>query len=182
MADRESKHVAKPQFSFLAELVEYCPRETLERIMIIFKRGEARYGRDNWRTPPYLSKEEITDSLLRHLFKCINNPYAIDDDSGLHHSIHVLINAVFLDAYVSGGWLEESPVGEPKEITPPVDATVSLTAQHVKSLLERKLELVKHNPVQTVPKKNDRLIDKELSSILSEFNPDDFSQFIDLDE
>lgn len=191
MADRESKHIAKPQYSFLAELVEYFPRETLERAMVVFKSGEAKYGKDNWKTPPYLSKEEITDSLLRHLFKCIKDPYATDANSGLHHSIHVLINAIFLDAYVSNGWLEESPVCRPiadKE-PPPVDTNVSLAAQHVKSLLERKLEQVKletkANPVRIVkpiPEESNRPIDKELSSILSEFNPDDFSQFIDLDE
>ena len=156
---------AIPQYSFLAELMEYFPRETLERVMVAFKNEEVK---------DTLSKEEITDGLLYHLFECIKDPYAMDVESGLHHSLHVLMGAIFLDNYVQNGRLEEKPIEKKLSI----DATVSLTAQHVKSLLERKLE----EQARTLHRPQPAPAPAPVSSEIFDLDPDDFSAFLDPDE
>lgn len=106
MADRESRRVKKPNYSVLAEVLDYIPLDVLSGVLKVFKYGEQKYAKDNWRTPPYLAKEEITDSLLSHTFAAIRDPDSVDHESGLYHASHVMANAIFLTVYVMNGWLK----------------------------------------------------------------------------
>ncbi len=201
MAVRESQKVSKPEYSGLAEVVDYVPIGALEMALRVFKYGATKYDKDNWRTPPYFSKEKITDSLLRHLFTCIKDPYSVDADSGLCHAYHVLVNAMFLAEYVSNGWFPEMAVPKPKP-TPTLQRDEK-EASFQDVLKERVLEKMRKSMVDpvtvdrgrqhvlgtpgpepryvAVPRENVPTED-ELQDVVSEFDADDFSQFLDEDE
>jgi hypothetical protein len=105
VANRESKTTSKPSYSILAEIVSYVPISTLKELLTVYKYGEQKYDKDNWRTPPYLSLTEVTDSLLRHLFARLNGE-THDVESKLLHSTHLLWNAVTLVEYELQGWFD----------------------------------------------------------------------------
>ena len=50
-------------------------------------------GRDGWKT---IDKERIQDAMFRHMLKYLENPEAVDEDSGLPHIYHALCNLSFL--------------------------------------------------------------------------------------
>ena len=50
-------------------------------------------GRDGWKT---IDKERIQDAMFRHMLKYLENPDAVDEDSGLPHLWHLATNCAFL--------------------------------------------------------------------------------------
>lgn len=50
-------------------------------------------GRDGWKT---IDKERIQDAMFRHMLKYLENPNAVDEDSGLPHLWHLATNCAFL--------------------------------------------------------------------------------------
>ena len=50
-------------------------------------------GRDGWKT---IDKERIQDAMFRHMLKYLENPEAVDEDSGLPHLWHLATNCAFL--------------------------------------------------------------------------------------
>lgn len=76
----------KPQYSLL-------PLDTLEPVVRVLEFGKLKYGRDNWKLG--LDKDEIVDSLMRHLV-ALSKGEQLDLESGLHHSAHIATNAIFL--------------------------------------------------------------------------------------
>jgi hypothetical protein len=59
----------------------------------VFAQGAEKYARDNWKKG--LDRNELVDSLLRHLFKAENGE-ELDPESGQHHLNHVLWNSLVL--------------------------------------------------------------------------------------
>ncbi len=86
MADRQSKHVEKLPWHLF-------PVECIEEILKVFAMGAKKYSEDNWRTPPYFKRHEITNSMKRHQ-AWIEKGHLYDDESRLLHSAHVAWNAV----------------------------------------------------------------------------------------
>jgi len=50
-------------------------------------------GRDGWKM---IDKERIQDAMFRHMLKYLENPEAVDEDSGLPHLWHLATNCAFL--------------------------------------------------------------------------------------
>lgn len=78
----------KPKLSML-----FDAPNALEGAALVLEYGERKYARGNWLSG--LPWTEILDSLLRHA-KSFNAGVDLDEDSGLPHTDHMLVNALFL--------------------------------------------------------------------------------------
>lgn len=78
----------KPQLSFLLD----TPKAN-KGVCAAFSMGAKKYARGNWKKG--LDRNEITDSLLRHLQKSANGE-VLDDESEIDHLYHVAWNALVL--------------------------------------------------------------------------------------
>jgi len=75
----------KPQWS----LVNF---KSLEPMVQVLEFGAKKYSRDNWKKG--LNKNEVLESLARHLFALIDGE-EFDQESGLPHIGHIMCNAMF---------------------------------------------------------------------------------------
>lgn len=70
------------------------PVEVIEEMLKVLMVGAKKYGKHNWRRPPYLSPSRIANSLKRHQ-AAFEKGERYDDSSGLLHTAHVAVNAAF---------------------------------------------------------------------------------------
>lgn len=112
MAKRESQTVTKRQLDlYYSDLI---PREIIDAVTEVLNAGAKKYGRDNWRTYPYLTRNEIVKSLFRHQQAIAEGELQDTGEggTGLLHSAHVAVNAIFQLYYdLSGYFPETDPVG-----------------------------------------------------------------------
>ena len=87
-------NTGKPELSYLLD----API-AIKGLCEVFAMGAEKYERDNWQKG--LDKNQIIDSLLRHL-TAFKNGELIDDESGKNHTFHVLWNALVLAEQHSG--------------------------------------------------------------------------------
>ncbi len=80
-------NIGKPQLSYILEF-----DHALNGIAKVMEMGAEKYDRGNWKIG--LPKEQLLDSLMRHLVHLANGD-SNDDESGLPHIHHVLANALF---------------------------------------------------------------------------------------
>ncbi|GHV49835.1 hypothetical protein FACS1894216_00940 [Synergistales bacterium] len=66
----------------------------LSRVMMF---GAEKYGRDNWRTPPLLSKERLCAAIARHLWAIIDGE-DVDAEDGIEHRYHIAANVMMMEA------------------------------------------------------------------------------------
>lgn len=78
----------KTQLSFVLE----APN-ALKGTSDVLTFGAAKYARRDWKKG--MPKEEVIDSLMRHLVKYMNGEF-LDEESTLPHVSHILTNALFL--------------------------------------------------------------------------------------
>ena len=72
------------------------PTEIIRAIARVRMYGNAKYpkgGPDNWK---HVEIQRYRDALLRHTMLYIDNPYGIDEESGLPHLEHIACNVAFL--------------------------------------------------------------------------------------
>lgn len=72
------------------------PTEIIKAIARVRMYGNAKYpkgGPDNWKA---VEIQRYRDALLRHTILYIDDPYGIDEESGLPHLEHVACNVAFL--------------------------------------------------------------------------------------
>lgn len=55
--------------------------------------GVKKYEKENWKT---VEVSRYYDALYRHMAACLNNPHAVDSESGLPHLYHVGCNLSFI--------------------------------------------------------------------------------------
>ena len=84
----------KPQLSYILEA-----KDAITGCAAVLEFGAEKYDRGNWKKG--LDKNEIIDSLLRHLTSYLSGA-EYDEDSGLHHLDHVTCNALFLADQYNG--------------------------------------------------------------------------------
>ena len=72
------------------------PTEIIRAIARVRMYGNAKYpegGPDNWKS---VENQRYRDALLRHVLLYIEDPYGVDEESGLPHLEHVACNIAFL--------------------------------------------------------------------------------------
>ena len=70
------------------------PSEIIRDIAAVRMYGNDKYGDpENWRT---VEPERYRDAMYRHLLAYIDNPFSVDDESGLPHLWHLACNVAFL--------------------------------------------------------------------------------------
>ena len=85
-ADRDNQ--GKPQLSFILDAPV-----AMKGLARVFEMGAEKYERDNWKKG--LNKDEVIDSLVRHLLS-YKNGELVDEESQLSHTHHVHWNALVL--------------------------------------------------------------------------------------
>lgn len=72
----------------------YVPVELIKEVMAIREMGTAKYGSpDNWKK---VSIERYHDAMLRHVLACWEDPFSVDEESGLLHLSHIACNVAFM--------------------------------------------------------------------------------------
>lgn len=72
------------------------PTEAIRAIAVIRGYGNARYpngGENNWKQ---VEPQRYRDAMYRHLLAYVDDPYGVDEESGLPHLWHLITNAAFL--------------------------------------------------------------------------------------
>jgi len=81
------------------------PLEIIRNIAAIRRYGKNKYGSsENWKT---IEPERYRDAMFRHMLLYIEDPYGVDEESGLPHLWHLACNVAFLcelqkDGFKSG--------------------------------------------------------------------------------
>ena len=87
------------------------PRITLVPQKVIWDIAEVRmYGTKKYHDPENWKEVEIErykDALMRHILKYLEDPKAIDEESGLPHLWHAACNIAFLCEMEDKGWSEQ---------------------------------------------------------------------------
>lgn len=70
------------------------PTELIRAVAQVREFGDSKYGdTDNWRT---VEAERYRDAAFRHWLAYLDDPHALDEESGLPHLWHVACNVGFL--------------------------------------------------------------------------------------
>ena len=72
------------------------PREIIRGIARVRMYGVNKYsdgGVNNWKR---VSAERYRDAMYRHMFAYLDDPYGVDEESGLPHLWHLATNVAFL--------------------------------------------------------------------------------------
>jgi len=111
MKDIKEKHMCKLREELAEEIEEFkrdqqakadagkprlslVPSEIIRNIATIREYGNRKYGNaDNWRN---VEPQRYRDAAYRHLLAYIDDPGAVDDESGLPHLWHLACNIAFL--------------------------------------------------------------------------------------
>lgn len=72
------------------------PTEIIRAIAQVREHGATKYASDdNWKSVP---NQHYRDAMYRHLLAYLDDPLAVDKESGLPHLYHLATNAAFLIA------------------------------------------------------------------------------------
>lgn len=77
------------------------PRLTLVPMQIVWDIAKVReyavqhkyHDKNNWKQ---VAPERLIDAMIRHVFRFIEDPYGLDEETGLPHLYHIETNAAFL--------------------------------------------------------------------------------------
>lgn len=85
------------------EQLTLVPRRIIHDIAAVRMFGVKKYkDPENWRK---VEAERYRNALFRHFLKYLDDPYGVDDESGLPHLWHIAVNVAFLCE------LEDKPEG-----------------------------------------------------------------------
>ena len=86
MNDKIKYDYGKPRLALI-------PPESISAIGEVMTYGVAKYYEDSWRE---VEPKRYRDAMMRHLVSYLENPYGVDEESGLPHLWHLITNAAFL--------------------------------------------------------------------------------------
>lgn len=70
-----------------------CPTDIIRAISVIREFGDRKYEPDSWKN---VDPQRYRDAMMRHALLYIDDPYGLDEESGLPHLWHMCCNAAFL--------------------------------------------------------------------------------------
>lgn len=80
--------------------VRFVPSQIVRDIAYIRSYGNAKYGDpDSWKN---VETERYIDALYRHVLSFIEDPYGLDEESGMPHLWHISCNCAFLCELMKG--------------------------------------------------------------------------------
>ena len=74
--------------------MELIPTSAYKALGNVLTFGAKKYSPNSWQN---VEIERYVGALLRHLCAYLEDPYGVDEESGLHHSEHLLTNAMFIN-------------------------------------------------------------------------------------
>lgn len=74
--------------------MELIPTSAYKALGNVLTFGAKKYSPNSWQN---VEVERYVGALLRHLCAYLEDPYGVDEESGLHHSEHLLTNAMFIN-------------------------------------------------------------------------------------
>ena len=74
--------------------MELIPTSAYKGLGNVLTFGAKKYAPNTWRN---VEVERYVGALLRHLCAYLEDPYGVDEESGLYHSEHLLTNAMFIN-------------------------------------------------------------------------------------
>lgn len=85
--------------------VRFVPSEIIRDIAYIRSYGNAKYGDpDSWKN---VETERYIDALYRHVLSFIEDPYGLDEESGMPSLWHIACNVAFLCEKMKGQYKNE---------------------------------------------------------------------------
>lgn len=70
------------------------PRQIIWKIGMVRRYGTEKYGDpENWRK---VSEQRYRAAMMRHMLAYLDDPYGVDEESGLPHLWHIACNVAFL--------------------------------------------------------------------------------------
>lgn len=95
------------------------PRKIIYAIARVRMFGAIKYkSPDNWKN---VEPERYRDAMFRHMLAYLDDPYGVDDESGLPHLWHLVTNGAFLCEMEWGSYVdtteERAPGAPAREIT-----------------------------------------------------------------
>ena len=77
-------------------MLTLVPRQIIEDIAYVRMFGVAKYkDPDNWKR---VDIQRYRDAMFRHMIAYLDDPYGVDEESGLSHLSHLACNVAFLCA------------------------------------------------------------------------------------
>lgn len=70
-----------------------CPTDIIRAISVIREFGDRKYEPDSWKN---VDPQRYRDAMMRHALLYIDDPYGLDEESGLPHLWHMACNIAFL--------------------------------------------------------------------------------------
>lgn len=74
--------------------MELIPTSALKSLARVLTFGAKKYTANSWQQ---VSVDRYVGALLRHLVAYLDDPYGVDEESGLPHTEHLLCNAAFIN-------------------------------------------------------------------------------------
>lgn len=119
--------------------VSLVPTEIIRNIATIREYGLKKYGKkESWKS---VEPERYRDAMYRHLLAYIDDPYGVDEESGLPHLWHLACNVAFLCELEKG-----------KFETPVLDLTKfkSISTEEMAGAVQHLKEVINKNPISTI--------------------------------
>ena len=104
------------------------PFDALYELASLFTESMKKYPARNWERG--LSWSETQDSLLRHLTEWTKRD-DVDKESGFHHDVHILWNAIVLVTMRLRGIGKDDRMSEPSSVSDPISDGLSSTVHPV---------------------------------------------------
>ena len=73
------------------------PWKSIYEVLLVFEFGANKYSPNGWREG--MDWDRVYNSLQRHLYKWWVLKEKYDEETGIHHLAHVIVNALFLLTY-----------------------------------------------------------------------------------
>ena len=92
------------------------PVDVMEELIAVAEMGAKKYGKDNWQQPPYMTRDDILDSLYRHI-AARREGELVDSESNKQHMAHAMWNCMALLAYdLRDYFAKDIPVALPQYV------------------------------------------------------------------